>query len=83
LARRALADTYLPAHRLLVASLAQLDDRAATEEALRALLAVAPGYTVSTAIARFAIRDKELLRRCGRPDCRSSSCGLTHSRPII
>ncbi|MBV9680863.1 MAG: winged helix-turn-helix domain-containing protein [Solirubrobacterales bacterium] len=73
LGRRALSDrpTFLPAHRLLLASLAQLGDRAATEEALRALLAIAPGYTVAAAKARTGMRDPtlfEALRKAGLPD---------------
>jgi TolB-like protein len=63
--------TFLLAHRLLVASLAQLGDRPATDAALRALLASAPGYTVSTASAHTALRDPELfdgLRKAGLPD---------------
>ncbi len=73
LARGALGDrpAFLPAHRLLVASLAQLGDRAATEAALSALLAIAPGHTVSTAAARTSMRDPvlfEALRKAGLPD---------------
>ncbi len=73
LGRRALGDrpNFLPAHRLLVASLAQLGDRAAIEAALSALLAVAPGYTVSAARAHTAMRDKvlfEALRKAGLPE---------------
>ncbi|HJS83948.1 MAG TPA: winged helix-turn-helix domain-containing protein [Acetobacteraceae bacterium] len=72
LARGALGDrpNFLPAHRLLVASLAQLDERAATEEALAALLAVAPDHTVSKAAARTSMRDPtlfEALRKAGLP----------------
>ncbi len=73
LGRRALGDrpNFVPAHRLLVASLAQLGDRAATEEALKRLLAVAPGYTVSTARAQTGMRDPvlfEALRKAGLPE---------------
>ncbi len=73
LARRALGDrpAFLPAHRLLVASLAQLGERAATKAALGALLAVAPGHTVSTAAARTSMRDPtlfEALRKAGLPE---------------
>ena len=73
LGRRALADrpNYLLTHRLLVASLAQLGDRAATEEALNALLAIAPGYTVSTVVKHTALRDPvlyEALRKAGLPE---------------
>jgi TolB-like protein len=73
LARRALAarPTFLPAHRILVASLAQLGDRAATEEALHALLAIEPGYTVAAAKARTGVRDPTLfdaLRKAGLPE---------------
>jgi len=73
LGRRALGDrpNFLPAHRLLVASLAQLGDRAATEAARRSLLAVAPGYTVSIALSHTAMRDPVLfkaLRKAGLPE---------------
>ncbi len=72
MARRALGDrpAFLPAHRLLVASLAQLDDGAATGEALGALLDVAPDHTVSSAAARTSMRDPALfdgLRKAGLP----------------
>ncbi len=73
LGRRALGDrpNFLPAHRLLVASLAQLGDRAAAEAALRVLLAVAPAYTVSIARAQTGMRDEalfEALRKAGLPE---------------
>jgi TolB-like protein len=72
-ARRALSDrpNFVPAHRLLVASLAQLGDRAAIEAALKGLFAVAPGYTVSTARAQTGMRDEvlfEALRKAGLPE---------------
>ena len=72
-ARRALRDrpTYLAAHRLLVASLGHLGDRAASDAALRALLAVAPGYTVSAAAAQTSLRAPALfdgLRKAGLPE---------------
>ena len=72
-ARRALGDRpgFLPAHRLLVASLAQLGERAATDGALRALLAAAPGYTVSAAAAQTSLRAPALfdgLRKAGLPE---------------
>jgi TolB-like protein len=73
LGRRALRDrpAFLPAHRLLVASLAHLGGQAASKEALTALLAVAPDHTVSTAAARTSIRDPALfegLRKAGLPE---------------
>ncbi len=73
LGRRALGDrpNFLPGHRLLVASLAQLGDRAAAEAALSALRAVAPGYTVSAARSHTAMRDPalfEALRKAGLPE---------------
>ncbi len=73
LGRRALGDrpNFVPAHRLLVASLAELGDHAATEEALRGLLVVAPGYTVSIARTQTGMRDPalfEALRKAGLPD---------------
>ncbi|MDQ2805085.1 MAG: winged helix-turn-helix domain-containing protein [Pseudomonadota bacterium] len=73
LGRRALGDrpNFVPAHRLLLASLAQLDDRAATEQALRGLFAVVPGYSVSTAISHTGMRDPalfEALRNAGLPE---------------
>ena len=57
--RRATADRpgFLPAHRLLLASLAQSGDQVATEAALRALLAIAPDHTVSAAAAQTTLRD--------------------------
>ena len=72
-ARRALGDRpgFLPAHRLLVASLAQIGDRAATDAALRTLLAAAPGYTVSAAAAQTSLRAPALfdgLRKAGLPE---------------
>jgi adenylate cyclase len=73
LARRALGDrsAFMPAHRLLVASLAHLGGQAASKEALTALLAIAPDHTVSTAAARTSIRDPALfegLRKAGLPE---------------
>ncbi len=71
-ARNALADrsAFLPAHRLLVACLAQLGDPAATREALSTLLAFAPDHTVAIAAARTSMRDPtlfEALRKAGLP----------------
>ena len=56
--RRALNDrpTYLVAHRLLTASLVLLGHPEAAREAARALLAVAPGYTLAAAAAHSAFR---------------------------
>jgi adenylate cyclase len=73
LARRALSDrpTFIVAHWLLVASLAQHGDRAATEKALSGLLAVAPNYTVAATRQHTAIRDPALfegLRKAGLPE---------------
>jgi tetratricopeptide (TPR) repeat protein len=73
LGRRALGDrpAFLPAHRLLVASLGQFGDRGAAEEALSALLAVAPDHTVAIAAARTSMRDPALfegLRKAGLPE---------------
>jgi TolB-like protein len=73
LGRGALGDrpNFLPAHWLLVSSLAQLGDRPATKEALRSLLAVEPDHTVSKAAARTSLRDPmlfEALRKAGLPD---------------
>ena len=58
-ARRALRDrpTYLAANRLLAANLARLGRREEAAEAVRALLAVAPGYTVAQAAVHLALRD--------------------------
>jgi TolB-like protein len=72
-ARRALGDRpgFLPAHRLLVASLGHLGDRAVSDAALRALLAAAPGYTVSAAAAQTSLRAPALfdgLRKAGLPE---------------
>jgi TolB-like protein/Flp pilus assembly protein TadD len=77
-ARRAVHDrpTYLPAHRLLATSLAQLGDADAARAAVRALLArAAPGYTVAAAAAHTGLRDPVLrgryldgLRRAGLPE---------------
>jgi adenylate cyclase len=76
-ARRALRDrpTYLAANRLLATNLARLGRREEAAEALRALLAVAPGYTVSKAAVHLALRDapaREVflggLRMAGLPE---------------
>jgi TolB-like protein/Flp pilus assembly protein TadD len=76
-ARRAIHDrpTFLSAHRLLATSLAQLGDLDAARAAVRALFAVAPGYTVAAARAHSALRDPALreryldgLRKAGLPD---------------
>jgi adenylate cyclase len=58
-ARRALRDrpTYLAANRLLAANLGRLGRREEAAEAVRALLAVAPGYTVAKAAMHLALRD--------------------------
>jgi adenylate cyclase len=63
-ATRAIHDrpTYLAAHRLLVTSLAQLGRLDATQ-ALRALLSVAPGYTVSIAAEHSALRHPAVRER--------------------
>ena len=47
---------YLIAHRLLAASLAALGERDAAREAVRALLALAPGDTVASVAANSALR---------------------------
>jgi TolB-like protein/DNA-binding winged helix-turn-helix (wHTH) protein/Tfp pilus assembly protein PilF len=76
-ARRALRDrpTYLAANRLLATNLARLGRREEAAEALRALLAVAPGYTVAKAAVHLALRDapaREVflggLRMAGLPE---------------
>jgi tetratricopeptide (TPR) repeat protein len=72
-ARRALGDRpgFVPAHRLLVASLAQLGEQEASAAALRSLLALVPGYTVSAAAAQTTIRAPVLfdgLRKAGLPE---------------
>ncbi|MBV8703632.1 MAG: hypothetical protein JO118_07965, partial [Acetobacteraceae bacterium] len=65
---------YLIAHRLLVASLAALGERDAAREAVRALLALAPGDTVALVAANSALRgeasERHLadLREAGLPD---------------
>ena len=75
-AGRALRDrpAYLAARRLLATSLAELGLLDAAREAVRALLAVAPDYTVGLAAAHSALRDPALrgryldgLRRAGLP----------------
>jgi adenylate cyclase len=77
LARRAVHDrpSFLTGHRLLAACLAQLGRSEEAAEAVRALLAVAPGYTVADAAKRLAVRDRALrglyldgLRRAGLPE---------------
>jgi Flp pilus assembly protein TadD len=66
--------TYLTAHRLLAASLAQLGRLDAAHEAVRALLAVAPGDTMAEVAANTAlrgpVRERYLdgLRRAGLPE---------------
>jgi tetratricopeptide (TPR) repeat protein len=75
-ARRALhrRPTYLTAHRLLAASLAQLGRLDAASEAIRALLAVAPADRLSEVAARSALRGAarerylDGLRRAGLPE---------------
>lgn len=65
---------YLVAHRLLAASLARLGREAEAREAVDALLATAPGYTVQAAAAHTAFRGTtrerylDGLRRAGLPD---------------
>jgi TolB-like protein len=65
---------YLVAHRLLAASLAQLGRLEEARAAIPALLAVAPGYTVTAAVAHSAFRSPtreryvEGLRRAGLPE---------------
>ncbi len=76
-ARRAIHDrpAYVPAHRLLATSLAQLGELRAAAEATRVLLAsVAPGYTVAATAEHSALRDPDLrerylegLRKAGLP----------------
>jgi TolB-like protein len=74
--RRALRDrpTYLVAHRLLAASLIHLGHPEAAREAMRALLAVAPGYTLAAAAAHSAFRGRtrerylSALRLAGLPE---------------
>ena len=74
--RRALRDrpTYLVAHRLLAASLVHLGDPEAAREAVRALLGVAPGYTLAAAAAHSAFRGPTrerylgALRQAGMPE---------------
>ncbi|MBD0275584.1 MAG: hypothetical protein ICV73_27105 [Acetobacteraceae bacterium] len=60
---------------MLAAALARLGRREEAAEAVRALLAVAPGHTVSQAAARLALRDapaREVflggLRMAGLPE---------------
>jgi adenylate cyclase len=64
-AGRALRDrpAYLAARRLLATSLAELGLLDATREAVRALLAAAPGYTVALAAAHSALRDPAVRGR--------------------
>ena len=74
--RRALRDrpTYLVAHRLLAASLVELGRPEAAREAVDALLAVAPGYTLASAAAHSAFRGPTrerylgALRKAGLPE---------------
>ena len=65
--RRALRDrpTYLVAHRLLAASLVQLGRPEGAREAVGALLAVAPGYTLASAAAHSAFRGPTRERYLG------------------
>jgi TolB-like protein/DNA-binding winged helix-turn-helix (wHTH) protein/Flp pilus assembly protein TadD len=72
-AQRALGDRpgFMLAHCLLVASLGQIGGREAADAALCALLAAAPGYTVSAAAEHTALRSPEFfdgLRKAGLPD---------------
>ena len=75
-ARRAIRErpSLLSGHRLLTASLARLGRAEAAREALRALLAVAPGDRIATVAAQSAVRGKvrdhylDGLRRAGLPE---------------
>jgi TolB-like protein len=63
--------TYLVAHRVLAASLAQAGRPEQAREAVRGILALAPGYTVAAARAHTALRDPALfdgLRMAGLPE---------------
>ena len=74
--RRALRDrpNYLVARRLLTASLVQLGRPEEAREAVGALLATAPGYTLADAAAHSAFRGPTrerylgALRRAGLPE---------------
>jgi len=65
---------YVVAHRLLAASLAALGEHDAARDAVSGLLAAAPGYTVTAAAARTALRGAtrerylDGLRRAGLPE---------------
>jgi tetratricopeptide (TPR) repeat protein len=65
---------YLIAHRLLAASLVGLGERDAAREAVRALLAFAPGDTIAWIAAHSALRGEArerylaALREAGLPD---------------
>jgi TolB-like protein len=76
-ARRALRDrpTYMAANRLLATNLTRLGRREEAAEAVRALLVIAPGYTVSKAATQLALRDAPVreifldgLRQAGLPE---------------
>jgi adenylate cyclase len=76
-ARRAVRErpSYLAGQRLLATNLARLGRREEAAEAVRSLLAIAPGYTVSKAAMHLALRDapvRELfldgLRQAGLPE---------------
>jgi Flp pilus assembly protein TadD len=67
--------SYLAGHRLLATSLARLGRRDEAAEVVRALLAVAPGFTVSNATMHLAYRDTPVcelfldgLRQAGLPE---------------
>jgi tetratricopeptide (TPR) repeat protein len=76
-ARRAVRErpSYLAGQRLLATNLARLGRREEAAEAVRALLAIAPGYTVSKAAMHLALRDAPVreifldgLRMAGLPE---------------
>ena len=76
-ARRAISErpTYLLAHRLLAANLALLGRIEAANDAVRMLLSLAPGDTVTSIMAQSALvnnclrrRYFDALRRAGLPD---------------
>jgi len=76
-ARRAVRErpTYLAGNRLLATSLARLGRTEEAAEAMRVLLAIVPGYTVSKAALHLALRDAPVraifldgLRLAGLPE---------------
>jgi TolB-like protein len=73
LARRTLRErpNFVPSHRLLVASLAQLGDLTPTQEALKNLLVVVPNYSISAVRMQTGMQDPvlfEALRKAGLPE---------------